>query len=72
MGVAVHHPCALRITVAIADDLPVMREGLAARLGVSVKMLGTHRKNVKNKLDLHSHAGLVARAALWVRGNGGT
>lgn len=29
MGVAVHHPCAPRITVAIADDQPVMREGLS-------------------------------------------
>ncbi len=40
---------------------------VAEKLGVSVKTVETHRENIKNKLDLHSHAELVARAAQWVR-----
>ena len=44
---------------------------IAENLGVSVKTVETHRENIKNKLDLQSHAELVARAAQWVRENGG-
>jgi DNA-binding NarL/FixJ family response regulator len=44
---------------------------IAEKLGVSVKTIETHRENIKNKLDLHSHGELVARAALWLRENGG-
>ena len=40
---------------------------VAEKLGVSVKTVETHRENIKNKLDLHSHAELVARAAQWLR-----
>jgi len=44
---------------------------VAAKLGVSVKTVETHRENIKNKLNLDSHAELVARAAHWLRENGG-
>lgn len=44
---------------------------VAARLGVSVKTVETHRENIKNKLGLDNHAELVARAASWLRDNGG-
>ncbi|MBI5380547.1 MAG: response regulator transcription factor [Opitutae bacterium] len=40
---------------------------IAEKLGVSVKTIETHRENLKNKLGLHSHAELVARAARWLR-----
>jgi DNA-binding NarL/FixJ family response regulator len=40
---------------------------VAKRLGVSVKTVESHRENIKNKLDLGSHAELVARAAQWLR-----
>ncbi len=43
---------------------------IAQKLGVSVKTVETHRENIKNKLDLDSHAELVARAAQWLRENG--
>lgn len=43
---------------------------IAQKLGVSVKTVETHRENIKNKLDLNSHAELVARAAQWLRENG--
>ena len=39
---------------------------IAAKLGVSVKTIETHRENLKNKLGLQSHAELVARAARWL------
>lgn len=42
---------------------------IAQKLGVSVKTVETHRENIKNKLDLHSHDELVARAAQWLREN---
>ena len=45
---------------------------IAQKLGVSVKTIETHRENIKNKLDLGSQAELVARAAQWLRDNGGT
>ncbi len=44
---------------------------VAEKLGVSVKTVETHRENIKNKLDLDSHAALVACAAQWLRENGG-
>jgi DNA-binding NarL/FixJ family response regulator len=44
---------------------------VAAKLGVSVKTVETHRENIKNKLCLDSHAELVARAAQWLRESGG-
>ena len=40
---------------------------IAEKLGVSVKTIETHRENIKNKLQLQTHAELVARAAQWVR-----
>jgi DNA-binding NarL/FixJ family response regulator len=43
---------------------------VAEKLGVSVKTVETHRENIKHKLSLHSHAELLARAALWLRENG--
>ncbi len=42
-------------------------KAVAAKLGVSVKTVETHRENIKNKLGLDSHAELVARAAQWLR-----
>jgi DNA-binding NarL/FixJ family response regulator len=45
---------------------------IAEKLGVSGKTVETHRENIKHKLDLHSHGELLARAALWVRENGGS
>jgi len=47
--------------------LALPTRAVAARLGVSVKTIETHRENIKNKLDLGSHAELVARAALWLK-----
>ena len=44
---------------------------IAQKLGVSVKTIETHRENIKNKLDLDSHAELVARAAQWLREHDG-
>ncbi len=46
-------------------------KAVAAKLGVSVKTVETHRENIKNKLGLDSHAELVARAAQWLRESGG-
>ena len=42
---------------------------VAAKLGVSVKTVETHRENIKNKLQLSNHSELVARAAQWLREN---
>jgi DNA-binding NarL/FixJ family response regulator len=44
---------------------------VAKRLGVSVKTVESHRENIKNKLDLGSHAELVACAAQWLRASDG-
>jgi DNA-binding NarL/FixJ family response regulator len=44
---------------------------VAAKLGVSVKTVETHRENIKNKLSLGSHGELVARAAQWLRESNG-
>ena len=43
---------------------------IAGKLGVSIKTVETHRENIKNKLNLCSHAELVARAAQWLRDSG--
>jgi DNA-binding NarL/FixJ family response regulator len=51
--------------------LALATRAIAEKLGVSVKTVETHRENIKNKLDLQSHAELVARAAQWLRENGG-
>ena len=45
---------------------------IAAKLGVSVKTVETHRENIKNKLNLNSHAELIACATRWLRENNGT
>ena len=44
---------------------------IAEKLGVSVITVETHRENIKNKLNLESHSELVARAAQWLREDGG-
>ncbi|HWA27977.1 MAG TPA: response regulator transcription factor [Lacunisphaera sp.] len=46
-------------------------KAVAAKLGVSVKTVETHRENIKNKLGLDSHAELVACAAQWLREHDG-
>lgn len=43
---------------------------IAASLSVSVKTIESHRENIKAKLGLPHANALVARAALWVRGQG--
>lgn len=58
----------LQVFQLVGRALPT-RE-VAGRLGVSVKTVETHRENIKNKLNLDSHAELVARAAQWVRESG--
>lgn len=45
---------------------------IAESLGVSVKTVEAHRENSKAKLDLDTHAALVARAAQWLREGGQT
>lgn len=40
---------------------------IAEKLGVSVKTVEAHRENIKSKLDLETHAALVARAARWLQ-----
>lgn len=44
---------------------------VAARLGVSIKTVESHRENIKNKLCIGSHSELVARASQWIRETGG-
>jgi DNA-binding NarL/FixJ family response regulator len=44
---------------------------IAEKLSVSVKTIEAHRENIKNKLSLDNGAELTARAALWVREQGG-
>lgn len=51
--------------------LALPTRAIAEKLGVSVKTVETHHGNIKNKLDLQSHAELVARAAQWLREDGG-
>jgi len=53
------------------SGLALPTRAIAEKLGVSVKTIETHRENIKNKLGLHSHTELVARAAQWVRGSEG-
>jgi len=43
---------------------------IATTLGVSAKTVESHRENIKTKLDLPHANALVARAALWARGQG--
>jgi DNA-binding NarL/FixJ family response regulator len=43
---------------------------IAEKLGVSVTTVAAHRENIKGKLDVESHAALVARAAQWLRESG--
>ncbi len=52
--------------------LALPTRAIAAKLGVSIKTVETHRENIKNKLALESHAELVARAAQWLRESGGS
>lgn len=51
--------------------LALPTRGIAEKLGVSVKTIEAHRENIKNKLSLENGAELTARAALWVREQGG-
>lgn len=51
--------------------LAMPTRAIAEKLGVSVKTVESHREHIKNKLALGSHAELVARAANWLRENGG-
>lgn len=59
----------LQVFRLVGQALPT--KDVALKLGVSVKTVETHRENIKNKLGLDSHAGLVARAAQWLRESGG-
>ncbi|MBX3738733.1 MAG: response regulator transcription factor [Candidatus Didemnitutus sp.] len=43
---------------------------VAAKLGVSVKTIETHRESIKQKLGLPHANALIARAAIWVREQG--
>jgi DNA-binding NarL/FixJ family response regulator len=43
---------------------------IASALGVSMKTIESHREAIKAKLDLPHANALVARAALWARGQG--
>ncbi|MEY4489782.1 MAG: hypothetical protein RIQ79_2290 [Verrucomicrobiota bacterium] len=51
--------------------LALPTRGIAEKLGVSVKTIEAHRENIKNKLSLDNGSELTARAALWVREQGG-
>jgi DNA-binding NarL/FixJ family response regulator len=52
--------------------LALSTRDVAARLGVSIKTIESHRENIKNKLSIGSHSELVARASEWLRETGGT
>jgi DNA-binding NarL/FixJ family response regulator len=60
-------PRELQIFSHIGEGMTVAM--IAAKLGVSVKTVETHRENIKNKLGLHNAAQVAAAAVRWLDGS---
>ena len=58
-------PRELQIFSALGEGFSV--SAIAARCGISVKTVETHRENIKNKLSLQSASEVVISAAQWLR-----